>query len=350
LTPGVQVGLGLWSLRSTARRPRPWPALYAELLFDAALAEDLGFDSVWLAEHHFWYDGWCPQPIVAAAACLGATSRLRVGTAMHLLPQHDIATVSRDVGQLLDQFGDRLDLGVSIGYRDEEYDAVGVSRARRGRIMDAHLDRLLTDHAGRLASPSRVFVGGIAPAVVERAALRGMSLLLPNTLTAAELAQRRTESAALAAAAGHPPARVGALVDTWVTPSAPTADPAGSAATDVGPAGTAMADVGRAGTASADAVRERFVEHYREYTGAWFRLRGEPAFDRPDLLDRQSARTRSAAVVGPAEPVLAGLLGLREAGVDTFVLQVHADSPPAEYRAVMARLAQDVLPMLREAA
>jgi alkanesulfonate monooxygenase SsuD/methylene tetrahydromethanopterin reductase-like flavin-dependent oxidoreductase (luciferase family) len=315
----VQVGLGLWTLRSTARRPRPLPALYAELREDAVLAQELGFDSVWLAEHHFWYDGWCPQPLVVAASCLAATDRLRVGTAMHLLPQHDAGTVSRDVGQLLDHFGDRLDLGVSIGYRDEEYDAVGIERARRGRIMDGHLDRLLADHAGRLASPARVFVGGIAPAAIERAGSRGLSLLLPNTLTAAELADRRAAVTAHASAAGRPAGRVGALVDTWVTPDA-------------------------------GAAAQRFVEHYREYAGAWFRLRGEPAFDRPDLLDRQSERTRSAAVAGTAERVLAGLLELRRAGVDTFVLQVHADQPVEEYRAVMARLAEDVLPGLREAA
>ncbi|TDV56217.1 LLM class flavin-dependent oxidoreductase [Actinophytocola oryzae] len=314
----VQVGLGLWAMRSTARRPRPWPALYEELREDAVLAESLGFDSVWLAEHHFWYDGWCPQPLLAAASCLGATSRLRVGTAMHLLPQHDIGVVSRDVGQLLDHFGDRLDLGVSIGYRDEEYDAVGVERARRGRRMDGHLDRLLGDHAGRLASPARVFVGGIAPAVIERAGSRGMSLLLPNTLTAVELAKRRTAAQASAVAAGRAAGRVGVMVDTWLTSGADEAE-----------------------------VRERIVAHYREYTGAWFRLRGEPAFDRPDLLDRQSERNRVSAVVGDGERVLAGLTELRDAGADTIVLQVHADASVGEHRAVMARLAEDVLPKLR---
>ena len=52
------------------------------------------------AEHRLWYDGWCPQPLVAAAAVAGATERLRVGTAMLLLPQHDphrIAAAARDL-------------------------------------------------------------------------------------------------------------------------------------------------------------------------------------------------------------------------------------------------------------
>ena len=46
--------------------------LYQLLQQDASLAEALGFHSLWLAEHHFWYDGWCPAPVAAAAAVLGA--------------------------------------------------------------------------------------------------------------------------------------------------------------------------------------------------------------------------------------------------------------------------------------
>jgi alkanesulfonate monooxygenase SsuD/methylene tetrahydromethanopterin reductase-like flavin-dependent oxidoreductase (luciferase family) len=309
-------------MRSTAYAPRSFAALYAELRADARLAEELGYDAIWLAEHHFWYDGWCPQPLVAAASCLAATSRVRVGTAMHLLPQHDISTVSRDVRDLLGCFGDRLDLGVSLGYRDEEYDGVGVARNQRGRIMDGHLDRLLSDHArgGSVIPP--IYVGGIAEAAIKRAGSRGLSLLLPNSLAPAEVAARRDLAAAEAAQADLPPGRLGMLVDVWICPD----------------------------EEFASRVRGRLVLHYREYAGAWFRLRGELGFRRPDLLDKQSARTRDVAVVGTAAQVLDQLLQLRAAGTDTFVLQVRADLPAGPYRTAMRALAADVLPGLREAA
>src|SRR6187455_2283302 len=85
----VEIGVGPWSLQSTAAVPAGWPSLYAGLQAEAAFVESAGFDSFWLAEHHFWYDGWCPEPVVAAAAALGATTRLRVGTALHVLPLRD---------------------------------------------------------------------------------------------------------------------------------------------------------------------------------------------------------------------------------------------------------------------
>jgi alkanesulfonate monooxygenase SsuD/methylene tetrahydromethanopterin reductase-like flavin-dependent oxidoreductase (luciferase family) len=320
---GIQVGLGLWSMRSTAYVPRPYPALYAELRRDAQLAEELGYDAIWVAEHHFWYDGWCPQPLVAAASCLAATSQLRVGTAMHLLAQHDAATTSRDVSVLLACFGDRVDLGVALGYRDEEYDAVGLARNRRGRMMDDHLDRLLADQTAAWGvSAPPVYVGGIADAAIRRAARRGLSLLLPNSLTPAEVAVKRDLAMTEATAAGRPLARLGMLVDVWVCRDEDAADRA----------------------------RERLVVHYREYAGAWFRLRGELGFSRPDLLDRQSARTRRSAVVGTAEQVLAQLLDLRAAGTTTFVLQLRADVPVDSYQENMKALAATVLPGLRAAA
>jgi alkanesulfonate monooxygenase SsuD/methylene tetrahydromethanopterin reductase-like flavin-dependent oxidoreductase (luciferase family) len=308
-------------MRSTAYAPQSWTALYAELRQDAQLAEELGYDSLWLAEHHFWYDGWCPQPLVAAASCLAATQRLRLGTAMHLLPQHDIETVSRDVSSLLDCFGDRLDLGVSLGYRDEEYDGVGVERTRRGRTMDEHLDRLLQDHGGRWSGPPPIYVGGIAEPAIRRAGSRGLSLLLPNSLSPSEVLARSEMAADEATRAGLAAGRVGVLVDVWLC----------------------------ADEHMADRARDRLVTHYREYAGAWFRLRGELAFARPDLLDKQSARTREAVVVGTANQVLEQLLALRDAGADTLVLQVRADLPVNAYRSVMIALANDVVPSLREA-
>lgn len=320
----VRVGLGLWSMRSTVYEPSSWTGLYAQLRADARLAEQLGYDTLWLAEHHFWYDGWCPQPLVAVASAMGATSTLRVGTAMLLLPQHDVSVVSRDVGTLLELYGDRLDLGVGLGYRDEEYDGVGVLRKQRGRRMDDHLSSLLADHVDAWSSPPPVYVGGLAEPAIRRAGRQGAGLLLPNSLSPTEIALRREMCAEESAAAGKPVGRTGMLVDVWVTSD----------------------DQEQA----RDRVLDRLVTHYREYAGAWFMLQGEPAFTRPDLLDKQSARTRRAAVVGTAAQVTEGLLALRAAGVDTFLLQVRSDVPTASYQRVMHAIAAEVMPELRKAA
>lgn len=319
----MQVGIGLWSMRSTVYSPAPWPQLYARLREDAALAEELGFDTLWLAEHHFWYDGWCPQPLVAAAAALSATSTLRIGTAMHLLPLHDVDVVSRDLVTIGELYGDRFDLGVGLGYRDEEYDGFGLRRDQRGALMSAHLDALLTAHSGRWHSPPPVYVGGLADAAVRRAGRRGLGLLLPNSLSLQEISLRRETAHQESTAAGLAPGRIGMLVDVWITSGSQREN---------------------------DRVLDRLVTSYREYAGAWFQLQGEQGFSRPDLLDKQSARTRAAAIVGSPDVVVERLLALRAAGVETFALQIRADLTAPVYRKAMRDLSRHVLPALRDAA
>lgn len=56
------------------------------------VAEESGLDSVWLAEHHFVPYGVCPSAVTLAALLLGRTRRIRVGTAVSVLPsQHPVA-------------------------------------------------------------------------------------------------------------------------------------------------------------------------------------------------------------------------------------------------------------------
>src|SRR5207253_3165092 len=87
--PAIEIGLALWTMQSTAGAPASHSALYRHLPDDARLVEALGFDSMWFAEHRFWYDGWCPAPLVAAASAASATTSLGIGTSMVLLPPHD---------------------------------------------------------------------------------------------------------------------------------------------------------------------------------------------------------------------------------------------------------------------
>lgn len=316
MTHRIEIGLALWSMRTSVQAMSSWPQHYQDLLDDARLAESLGFDSLWIAEHHFWYDGWCPQPLVAAAAALGATSRLRVGTAMHLLPQHDPQRVINEIRTLRDLHGPRLDFGASLGYRDEEYDGVGVPRTERGRRMSHHLDQLLDSFDDE---PLPVYIGGLADAAVRRAGRRGLGLLLPNTLKDNEVARRAEAAASEAASHGLATGRTGMLIDTWIAESA----------------------------AAAEAARGTVAQHYREYTGAWYRTDGQPMHTRPDLLNRQSARTRAAAAIGSPGDIVDRLQQLASLGVNTFVLQVIGDRTPEEYRTMMRSLAEDVLPHLQ---
>ena len=77
------------------RNPQPWrrpyPELYRALLDQIVRAEELGYDNVWLTEHHFTEDGYNPSLLPTAAAVAARTSRIRIGTFVLLLPfQHPV--------------------------------------------------------------------------------------------------------------------------------------------------------------------------------------------------------------------------------------------------------------------
>mgnify|MGYP002818983784 CR=1 FL=1 len=81
------VDFGLWY---DFRNPEPWQInfeqFYSERLDQIARAETMGFDSVWLTEHHFCDDGYTPSPLVIHAAIAARTERMRLGTNLMLLP------------------------------------------------------------------------------------------------------------------------------------------------------------------------------------------------------------------------------------------------------------------------
>ena len=78
---------GLWY---AFRNPAEWQttdqALYAEVIDQIAWAETIGYDDCWLTEHHFVDDAHAPSPLVQAAAIAVRTKKIRIGTAVLLLP------------------------------------------------------------------------------------------------------------------------------------------------------------------------------------------------------------------------------------------------------------------------
>jgi alkanesulfonate monooxygenase SsuD/methylene tetrahydromethanopterin reductase-like flavin-dependent oxidoreductase (luciferase family) len=290
--------------------------LYQVLQQDAILAEQLGFHSLWLAEHHFWYDGWCPAPVAAAAAVLGATSRLHAGTGVHLLPLWEPEAARAAAETLVGLAGGRLELAVGLGYRDEEYDGFGLARRMRGRRMDSVLDELQARWDGTGIGP-RLLVGGFSEAAMRRAGGRGLGIFLPFSLEMPRLRATIERYRQAASEAGHVPGRIGMLKYAWAT------------------------DGSHRQLAQAKAV---IATSAREYSGAWFPLRGRPGFESPELLDAQLRRATETAFIGPPEQIASDINELAEAGVDLVVLQLMRDDIVVDYRQNMAAIAESVLP------
>ncbi|HEY7293805.1 MAG TPA: LLM class flavin-dependent oxidoreductase [Dehalococcoidia bacterium] len=119
-------------------RSRSVGALYGQILDEIALAERLGFDTYFLAEHHFHEYGVVPSPPVLLAAAAERTSRIRLGTAVAVLPFHEPVRLAEEVAMLDQLSGGRVALGVGSGYLAHEFAGFGVGPwEKRARFDEA---------------------------------------------------------------------------------------------------------------------------------------------------------------------------------------------------------------------
>jgi alkanesulfonate monooxygenase SsuD/methylene tetrahydromethanopterin reductase-like flavin-dependent oxidoreductase (luciferase family) len=182
---------GLWyDFRNPVQWARDSSDLYQQVIDQVVRAEELGWDDAWLSEHHFIDDGYLPSCLPVAAAIAAKTHRIRIGTAVAQLPLHDPVRFAEDAAVVDVISRGRLDLGVGLGYRPEEYEGFEVDwRSRVGRFEEAvAILRTLfaggaLDFAGQhyrlrcdgirplpVQRPLRILIGGISDAALRRAA------------------------------------------------------------------------------------------------------------------------------------------------------------------------------------
>jgi len=107
-------------------------------------AERHGFDSAWVAQHHFdETEGGLPAPLVFLATLAARTKRIRLGTGVITLPLEHPVRVAEDVAVLDALLDGRLEVGVGTGGTPSSFSAFGHDSARRGAIFADHLATLL---------------------------------------------------------------------------------------------------------------------------------------------------------------------------------------------------------------
>jgi probable F420-dependent oxidoreductase len=195
---GREVTFGLWY---DFRNPETWKRnpheLYARTFEHIRYAERLGFEHAWTSEHHFIDDGYSPSLLPICAAIASQTTRIRIGTNVLLLPLHDPVRIAEDAATVDVISGGRMDLGVAVGYKREEFTGFGISRSERGRRMDEAVECIrkawspgafsFEGHYYRytdinvtpkpLQAPMPLWVGGFTEPAVRRAARVGDGLL-----------------------------------------------------------------------------------------------------------------------------------------------------------------------------
>jgi luciferase family oxidoreductase group 1 len=120
--------------------------VYARAIEIAQVAEDLGFRNIWLAEHHFSTYGYVGRPAQLAAYIAAKTTRLRVGTAVIVVPLHHPLVIAEEIATLDLLAGGRVDIGLGRGYQQYEFARLGLelesARARWDESVDIILQAL----------------------------------------------------------------------------------------------------------------------------------------------------------------------------------------------------------------
>ncbi len=219
----------MFSFRNPAQWRRPFAEVYANELRLIRRAEELGYDTVWLTEHHFADDGYSPSIIPIAAAIAAVTERVRIGFNLLLLPLHNAIRVAEDIATLDVLSNGRIDPGFGQGYAPHEFAGYGIDTADRlTRFTEgltvlrglweqdtfSHQGRHYTIDGARVVpkpvqQPMPLWLGATSRAGVRRAGRLGA-----NLLGVASGALQREYDDALRAA-GHDPAGAKVLQLHW---------------------------------------------------------------------------------------------------------------------------------------
>jgi len=112
---------------------------YKESLEEVTRAEALGFDSVWMEEHHSVTNHYWPSPLTVLAGFATRTSRLTLGTDIAVAAFHHPVRLAEDVAMLDVMSAGRVTLGVAIGYKPDEFALYGVPLEKRGARFEEQL-------------------------------------------------------------------------------------------------------------------------------------------------------------------------------------------------------------------
>ena len=123
---------------------------YRYALEQIAHAEQLGFASAWVAQHHFGeHEGGLPSPFVLLAAAAQRTARIGLATAVVTLPIDDPLRAAEDAAVLDALSGGRVQLGLAAGGTPSSFPAFGRDPAARRELFAEHLEVLRDALAGR---------------------------------------------------------------------------------------------------------------------------------------------------------------------------------------------------------
>jgi alkanesulfonate monooxygenase SsuD/methylene tetrahydromethanopterin reductase-like flavin-dependent oxidoreductase (luciferase family) len=332
---GAPMRLSIFSVQDHyPRASRTVPQLYGEIIAQAEHAEALGYDTFWVAEHHFHEYGAVPNPAVMLATLAQRTKTLKLGTAISILTFHNPLTVAETYAMVDVLSGGRLVYGVGSGYLAHEFAGYGIDPAEKRDRFDENLAAVQ-----QLLSGARVTASG-RYAHIDAVQLNVLPLQNPVPVYVAIL---RKEAAYFVGKQGHnmlcvPYASLDSFDDiaTLIAEFKRGRTESGQPATENSAAVTLHTHV-----AESDAqARENAEGPFNLYVDT--RL-----YARKSTYD--DAMRNGLHLFGSVETITDKLFALHRMGVGhVMTLQNFGLMPQSLVQASMTRLMRDVLPRLRE--
>ena len=223
----------------------PLPAYTIDPAFMARKAEELGFESLWYAEHPAvplqsnspfpatggeipWTYSHFTDPYIALARASGATSTIKLGTGITLVPERNPLLLAKEIASLDLFSGGRFMFGIGTGWLREETEIMGGDFDHRWtqtreaiEVMKELWTKDEAEYHGRyydfppvksFPKPAQdphppIIIGGMARNVLRRVVAHADGWL-PNRITPAEVEESRARIDAMASEIGRDPSAI----------------------------------------------------------------------------------------------------------------------------------------------
>ncbi len=336
----MRFGLFGGALRTRPGEPG-YGGIYDRFVDKVVEAEQLGFEAVFLVEHHFTGRGDISASLSVLSHMAGRTSTMRLGTAVTVLPWHVPLLLAEQAATVDVLSHGRLDFGVGRGYRPNEFHGFEIDPAEASARFDECLDILKKawttegrfSHDGDywhfrdvVVEPQPIqrpyppiWVAGSSEGTVKTAAARGYRLLLDQFGTVERTAQRVAWFREGCETVGRPfdPEHVALTRGLLLLESDDPAE-------------------------REEAITRRIhaIGQLRDSS----RIPGQaaPPIEEHAFYDDSRESSESAAILGPPDECIARLQELRDVGIETVLFGDY--SPDAEN---LRRFAKEVMPALQ---
>ncbi|HUN38788.1 MAG TPA: LLM class flavin-dependent oxidoreductase [Acetobacteraceae bacterium] len=326
--------------------------LVTDIIDEAEYAEQLGFHSAWIGEHHFSTLGVLSCPDLALSYIAARTQRIRLAPAVTVLPLHHPIRVAEQWATLDLLSGGRVDFAAGRGYDRREYLPLGVSFENNQSIFEEGIEVVRRlwfadapiSHHGRhyafddimitprpVQQPIPTYVASFSQPSIELAARLGCGLIVAPFAAALSYGGLRQVAELYHTACARHGTKPGRLMCSYFIHFADTAD-------------------------DEAAARARQIRYYREC--AIPALPGDPATAPPSyryfigMVERlQTVRpedlTENSVLLGTPTHITDVLKRVEAAGFDEVILYFNVGlKPHTQVKDEMARFAADVAPAL----